>query len=361
MKNWIFLGALAMLLNTGFVQSKPPTQPKSGSKPTTTQGTKKQPAKPAPKPAQPKPAASKTPKVPPLPKPETVVATVNGEKITAGDLAQASYEWFGANTIEELILERVVEQEAKKQGIKINQAELDDRFNTSLQNAERQVPPGMSLEDFLRRSQFPRSRLYARTRTQLLAEKLVEKTMNLDDFVQYRQIVIRVQGNNPEEQETNAAAAEAKAKEAYDKVKEGLDFEEAVKNYSDDTFTKDQGGLVPFQKRDFLLPDIKDRLAKMKPGEVSEPFRTMQGFLIIRFEKTGKQGTPEEQKQLREQGVRMEMGNYVRELQNKAKITNNIVKPYDAQAAAAQPNRPAPVRPQPPRPPQPQPEQNPDR
>jgi foldase protein PrsA len=352
MKNWILLGALAMLLNTGFVQSKPSAQPKPGSQPS---ATKKQPAKPV----QPKQATSKTPKVPPLPKSDLTVATVNGEKITAGQLAEASYEWFGANTIEELILERVVNQEANKQGIKLSQAELNDRFNTSLQNAERQVPPGMSLEDFLRRSQFPRSRLYARTRTQLLAEKLVEKTMNLDDFVQYRQIVIRVQGNNPEEQETNTAAAEAKAKEAYDKIKEGLQFEEAVKTYSDDAFTKDQGGLVPFQKREFLLPDIKDRLAKMKTGEVSEPFRTMQGFMVIRFEKTGKQGTPEEQKQLREQGVRMEMGNYVRELQNKAKITNNIVKPYDAQAAATQPTRPTPVRPQPPRTPQPQP--NPDK
>lgn len=344
MKNWILLGVLAMLFNIGFAQNKAPAQPKSGSKPAAA-NTKKQ------------TTASKTPKISPLPRADLTVATVNGEKITAGELAQASYEWFGANTIEELILERVVNQEAKKQGIKISQAELDERFNTSLQNAERQVPPGMSMEDFLRRSQFPRSRLYARTRTQLLAEKLVEKTMNLDDFVQYRQIVIRVQGNNPEEQEKNAAEAEAKAKEAYDKVKEGLAFEEAVKTYSDDAFTKDQGGLVPFQKRDFLLPDIKDRLAKMKPGEVSEPFRTMQGFIIIRFEKTGKQGTPEERKQLREQGVRMEMGNYVRELQNKAQITNNIVKPYDAQAATAQPTRPTtPVRPQPPRPQQPNPE-----
>lgn len=63
--------------------------------------------------------------------------------------------------------------------------------------------------------------------------------MNLDDFVEYSQLVIRIQGNTPEQQEENTPAAEAKAQEAYQKIKEGLDFAEAVKEYSEDPFSKD--------------------------------------------------------------------------------------------------------------------------
>ena len=52
----------------------------------------------------------------PLPAPDTVVATVNGEPIRAGELIQVSYDWFAATAIEELIVHRVVEQEARAQG-----------------------------------------------------------------------------------------------------------------------------------------------------------------------------------------------------------------------------------------------------
>lgn len=37
----------------------------------------------------------------------------------------------------------------------------------------------------------------------MLVEKLVERQVNLDDFVEYSQIVIRIQGNTPEQQEEN--------------------------------------------------------------------------------------------------------------------------------------------------------------
>lgn len=337
MKQWILIAALALLLQNGDTQAKnPPKQPAGGSK-TTTQnkpasGGAKQPAQGNKPPVTP---AKQGPGIPAMPAASTVVATVNGAPITAGDLAKATYDWFGANTIEELVLEKIVEQEAAKLKVTVSHADVQKRYEESLENAKRQAPPGMEIDDFLKRSQFPPSRLYTRTRTQLLAEKLVERNVNLNDWVQYRQIVVRIQGNTPDEQSANEAEAQKKADEAYEKITAGMDFVEAVTAYSDDTFTKDQGGLVNFQKKDFLFPDIKTQLDKMKPGEVSKPFKTVQGFLIIKFEKMGGQGTPEEQKQLREQSVRIDLSNYVRSLQDKAKVTNKIVKPY---TPPAQPN-----------------------
>jgi hypothetical protein len=56
--------------------------------------------------------------------------------------------------------------------------------------------------------------------------------------------------------------------------------------------------------------------------------------MIIRKERTGSQASPEEQQELREQAVRLQIGEYVRQLQSKAKITNTIVQPFDPNAAA---------------------------
>ena len=270
----------------------------------------------------------------PLPAGNTVVATVNGEPIRADELIQVCYDWFAATAVEELILERIIEQEARKQGISVSNAEVEARYKQQLQNAESQVPPGMSLDDFLKRNQFPPSRLFARIRSQMLAEKLVERQVNLDDFVEYSQIVIRIQGNTPEQQEENTPAAEAKAREAYQKIQEGLDFAEAVKEYSEDVFSKDRGGKMNWQNMNFIVPDLRQKLQAMKPGEISEPFKMMGSYMIIRKERTGSQASPEEQQELREQAVRLQIGEYVRQLQAKAKITNTIVQPYDPTNAA---------------------------
>ena len=280
----------------------------------------------------------------PLPAGDTVVATVNGEPIRARELIQASYEWFAATAIEELILERVIEQEARAQRVTVSNAEVEARYKQQLQNAESQVPPGMSLDDFLKRNQFPPSRLFARIRSQLLVEKLVERQVNLDDFVEYSQLVIRIQGNTPEQQEENTPAAEAKAQEAYQKIKEGLDFAEAVKEYSEDPFSKDRGGKMNWQNLNFIVPDLRQKLQAMQPGEISEPFKMMGSIVIIRKERTGSQASPEEQQELREQAVRLQIGEYVRQLQAKAKITNTIVQPFDPTTAAPPggPNAPRP-------------------
>ena len=280
----------------------------------------------------------------PLPAGDTVVATVNGEPIRASELIQVSYDWFAATAIEELIVHRVVEQEARAQGVSVSVEEVEARYKQRLQSAEAQLPPGMSLDDFLKRNQVPPSRLFAQTRTLLLAEKLLERQVNLDDFVEYSQLVIRIQGNTPEQQEENTPAAEAKAQEAYQKIKEGLDFAEAVKEYSEDPFSKDRGGKMNWQDMKISVPDLRQKLQAMQPGEISEPFKMMGSIVIIRKERTGSQASPEEQQELREQAVRLQLVEYVRQLQAKAKITNTIVKPFD-------PTTDAPSEPGGPRPP----------
>lgn len=296
--------------------------------------------KPAEMPQEPKEPPKFNYDLPPLPDLSQVVATVNDEPITAEFLARCAYDWFAATVIEDLILERIVEQEARKQGITVSAEEVERAVLQQLQNAESRVPPGMSLEDFLKRSAFPPSRLYSRVRTQLLAERLVEREVDLTNFLEYSQIVIRIPGNTPEDQEKNAPEAEQKAKQAYEAIQNGLDFAEAVKQYSEDPFSKDRGGKMPWQNKNFLVPDIRQQLDNLSPGQVSQPFRTLGGYMIVKLDRRGTDASPEEQAELRQQGVRLGLADYIRKLQSQAKITNTIVQPYNPEEAPA--GRPAP-------------------
>jgi parvulin-like peptidyl-prolyl isomerase len=102
-----------------------------------------------------------------------------------------------------------------------------------------------------------------------------------------------------------------------------------------------------WQNINFIVPDLRQKLQAMQPGEISEPFKMMGSVMIIRKERTGSQASPEEQQELREQAVRLQIGEYVRQLQSKAKITNTIVQPFDPNAAPPGDSRPPAARPAP--------------
>jgi peptidyl-prolyl cis-trans isomerase D len=66
--------------------------------------------------------------------------------------------------------------------------------------------------------------------------------------------------------------------------KETIDFAGAAKEYSDDNSTADSGGDLGFFKKGDMAPEF-DRVAfSMKPGEISEPFRTQFGYHILKVE-----------------------------------------------------------------------------
>jgi peptidyl-prolyl cis-trans isomerase D len=68
------------------------------------------------------------------------------------------------------------------------------------------------------------------------------------------------------------------------KAKEGKDFSELAKQYSDDPGGKNGGHLGAF-KRDAMVEPFAEKAFSMNPGEISDPVRTKFGFHIIKVEK----------------------------------------------------------------------------
>lgn len=79
-------------------------------------------------------------------------------------------------------------------------------------------------------------------------------------------------------------AARKKANEVAAKLKKGADFEKMVEEYSEDTYSKDQGGrLQPFGTGAYVPEFEKAAFALKKPGDISEPIKTDYGFHIIKL------------------------------------------------------------------------------
>ena len=79
--------------------------------------------------------------------------------------------------------------------------------------------------------------------------------------------------------------AAKRANEVYEKAKGGQDFARLAVTYSNSQ-TALEGGSLGWRKDTELPTFLTDVVAKLKPGEVSEPLRTPTGFHIVRLNDT---------------------------------------------------------------------------
>jgi peptidyl-prolyl cis-trans isomerase SurA len=86
--------------------------------------------------------------------------------------------------------------------------------------------------------------------------------------------------------------AEAKAKDLYDKIKKGSSFDEIAKANSSGP-TAANGGDLGYFKRGSLAKELEDKTFAMKAGDVAEPIRTKQGFVILKVAEHTDAGVPD--------------------------------------------------------------------
>jgi peptidyl-prolyl cis-trans isomerase SurA len=75
----------------------------------------------------------------------------------------------------------------------------------------------------------------------------------------------------------------ARAADIHAQLRNGASFEELAKRYSEDASAASGGVLGSFKKGE-MLEEFEEQVAKLKPGEYSEPFRTRVGVHIVRLD-----------------------------------------------------------------------------
>ncbi len=178
-----------------------------------------------------------------------------------------------AAVLEKMIMDRIVADLAKQKGIKISDADI----KTELDNAANafggtdtvakmvQEMYGWNMDDFQKNIIIP----------YLQQTKLMEKVFD------------------PEKEN---ADAKQRALEVLAKVKApGANFEELAKQYSEDPFSRDQGGDLGTFGRGAMVPAFEDAAFALNKGEVSDLVQTEYGYHIIKVEDKGKLDTGEEQ------------------------------------------------------------------
>jgi len=87
------------------------------------------------------------------------------------------------------------------------------------------------------------------------------------------------------------SAAEAKANDLLKQIRDGANFDDIAKKYSDGPSAADGGTLGMF-KRGQLAKELEDKTFAMKAGEVTDVIRTKQGYVILKVLEHQQAGIP---------------------------------------------------------------------
>ncbi len=281
--------------------------------------------------------------------PDKAVAKVNGEAITAREVTTFLWDWRAADVVNTLMIFKLIDQEANRQKIRVTRADVLAKMDETLADLKPLVPAGRTLEQELLARNTAWTRLYIQIRATIQLDRIIEQSLKRDDLVSTAQIIIRVPGNTPEEQEKNKAATLEAAQKVVEEIRGGLSWDEAVEKYSEDPFTKGKGGDLGWRWKEELDPKFAEAVLGKNVGAVTDPIETPSGYQIVRLVKTGQQATPEEYKTAVDRITEMKRGMIVRELQDKAKMENYIVPVVPPGAMTPRQPQPSPEGNRPPR------------
>ncbi len=281
----------------------------------------------------------------------TVVGTVNGIKVTKGELLKTLWFWQAPSTLQDILNQKMIEQAAKNAGVSLTWQELQDKINESVKRM------GMSsVDELLTQFRITRDRFLAGTKMSALAEKTVQKQVKVSDaeyaeWIKARHILVRFPAEE-KDQAKKEEIAKSKADEIYEKIKNGEDFAKLADEYSEDPSNTDpktgkkKGGDLGWFSRGRMVQEFEKKAFELKAGEVSEPVKTFYGYHIIKVDKLGRDASAEEKAELNklilERKIPMEMGKWFQDLQSKSKVENKLMPPPPKPTTpAAQPPKPA--------------------
>ena len=221
-------------------------------------------------------------------KASNVAVTVNGTNITQDELYKELDKRYGKQTLEDLIIRKLVSQSAEKQKLTVDDADV----NKKLEDLKKLVPGGQ-LEPILKERNTTMDDLKNELRVNLLLRKLSASSITDADknayFKQNKARLAQVEASHI------LVKTKAEADSILKEIKSGKDFAELAKQHSLDPQSKPKGGYLGFFSHDMMDPAFEKTAFETKIGEVSNVVKSGFGFHIIKV--SAKKSTYDEVKE----------------------------------------------------------------
>jgi len=201
--------------------------------------------------------------------------------------------------LDRVIEEKLIEQEARKSGVKVTGKEIEgavedvkQRNKINQEQLERALAAeGFTLETFKKdlekrilRGKFVRSAVSVEQKAgEKELTEFFQKNVNryrVNESYRPAHILFLIPQEATAEQ---VRGIRKKSQGVLEKIREGADFAKMAMEYSEDTSSRKDGGDLGYFKKGELLPTLEREAMKLKVGEVSDLIRTEVGFHILKL------------------------------------------------------------------------------
>lgn len=246
---------------------------------------------------------------------DKIVVVVNNEIITQREIdmllapvyGQYRNEYKGEELIRKLeearekILKQLIEDrlilcEAKKQNIVVEQKEIDAKVD----ELRKKMSSGQDLEAMLNEQNLTIKELEARYREKIVIRKFIDRKVGAriiitplevksfyvahkDEFLQPEEVKLRTILIKPKDEEGGPKKALELMRDILKRFKEGGAFEGLAREYSDGPGAS-EGGIMGYVKRGDLLPQLEEIVFNLNEGQTSGIVQSQLGYHIFKVE-----------------------------------------------------------------------------
>lgn len=244
----------------------------------------------------------------------SIIAVVNNEAITQSELNEilipiyAQYQSTYTdeellqklqeahdNILYQLIGDKLILQEAKKQEIKVSEEEIEER----LKQVKSQFPNNDEFKKILKSQNLTISDLEEKYKEQIMIKNIINKEVrskikvtptevnkyyegHLGEFeipaqVRVQTILIRKSDKQPK----GESEPQSIIKKVYNKLKQNADFSKLAREYSQDPSAIDDGDMG-YIKKNQMMEKIDEVLFSLEVGETSDVIETKIGYHIFK-------------------------------------------------------------------------------
>ncbi|MCX7905224.1 MAG: peptidyl-prolyl cis-trans isomerase [Elusimicrobiales bacterium] len=214
-----------------------------------------------------------------------IVAEVNGEKITLKDISSKLLISNFNQTLQELIEEKLLLQEAKKRNINIPSSELKQFID----NIKKRFSSEEEFKKELKRINLTEKEYEQLIKNKLIADKTILTILNINITDEDAQ---KYYSSNPEQFKIPAALklrqifvlTEKEAQDLIFALEAGADFLKLASLKNSDENLKKSSGDLGYITKGMLVPEIEKEVFSTPKGKYTKPLKTGNGYSIIMVE-----------------------------------------------------------------------------
>jgi len=229
---------------------------------------------------------------------DRIIAVVNDDIITSSELKTADTKVFQSTSLSFLIEKKLQLQAAKKKGVSVTNAEVDEalddikkmnKFTSEEEMKEALLKEGISIEDY--KKEITEQLIILKVVNREVKSKISISDKDIENYYQSHKGYFKIQ----ESVRIGYVNVPVKSSDSEEEVQKALriittilgdlnnnvSISELKRRYSDTrdiNFVSDLG----FVKKGDLMPELENPAFSLKEGEISDVIKTSTGFYIIK-------------------------------------------------------------------------------